>query len=61
MWNCYIQAPLSIIQGGRSFNSGKPVTKNSFLYTFDESGDYCVASQGAPGHAGTITVLEKGE
>ena len=53
-----LQAPLSVIQGGQSFNSGRPVAKNSFLYTFDEPGMYCVASQGAPGFAGTVTVID---
>ncbi|XP_067685414.1 uncharacterized protein [Haliotis asinina] len=50
--------PLNVIQGALSFNSGKPVTNNSFLYTFDEEGNYTVASQGAPGFACTIVVMD---
>ncbi len=56
-----IQTPLSVIQGGKSFNSGKPVAKNSFLYTFDDPGMYCVASQGAPGFCATVAVLSNGK
>ena len=56
-----MQSPLSVIQGGRSFNSGRPVPNNSFLYTFDEMGTYCVASQGAPGYAGVVNVLVDGK
>ena len=52
--------PLNIIHGTNSFNSGKPVPNNSFLYTFDNIGPYTVASQGAPGFSCTIFVLEKG-
>ena len=55
------QAPLSVIQGGRSFNSGRPTPQNSFLYTFDDPGTYCVASQGAPGFAGTVHVIDEGQ
>ncbi|XP_064633270.1 uncharacterized protein LOC135491376 [Lineus longissimus] len=51
--------PLSVIQGAKSFNSGKPVASNSFLYTFDDTGVFCVASQGAPGFAGVVNVLGK--
>ncbi|XP_046358181.2 uncharacterized protein LOC124136325 [Haliotis rufescens] len=50
--------PLNVIQGAQSFNSGKPVANNSFLYTFDEEGAYTVASQGAPGFACTISVMD---
>ncbi|ELT90741.1 hypothetical protein CAPTEDRAFT_219540 [Capitella teleta] len=52
-------APLSVIQGTRSFNSGRPTPQNSFLYTFDDPGTYCVASQGSPGYAGTVCVIEE--
>ena len=55
------QAPLSVIQGGLSFNSGRPTPHNSFLYTFDDPGAFCVASQGAPGYAGTINVIDEGK
>ena len=55
------QKPLSVIQGGKSFNSGRPVPNNSFLYTFDEPGNYCVASQGAPGFAGNVQVMQDGK
>ncbi len=59
--SCCLQTPLSVIQGGKSFNSGKPVARNSFLYTFDDPGMYCVASQGGPGFCGTVSVLKDGE
>ena len=50
-----------MIHGAKSFNSGKPVPNNSFLYTFDEDGSYTVASQGAPGFFCTVVVLDVGE
>ena len=50
-----------MIQGAQSFNSGKPVPNNSFLYTFDENGKFTVASQGAPGYACTVVVLDVGK
>ena len=56
----FLQSPLSAVQGGLSFNSGRPVPRNSFLYTFDDPGTFCVASQGAPGFACTIKVLNEG-
>ena len=56
-----LQTPLSVIQGGKSFNSGKPISRNSFLYTFDDPGMFCVASQGAPGFCGTVSVLSDGK
>lgn len=34
------------IQGTNGFNSGKPVLNNSFLYTFEEEGQFCVLSEG---------------
>ncbi|XP_052779768.1 uncharacterized protein LOC128217013 isoform X4 [Mya arenaria] len=52
--------PLNVIHGPKSFNSGKPVGNNSFLYTFDEDGSYTVASQGAPGFYCTIVVMDVG-
>ena len=55
------QEPLNVIHGAKSFNSGKPVPNNSFLYTFDEDGSYTVASQGAPGFFCTVVVLDVGE
>lgn len=59
---CYFfQEPLNVIHGAKSFNSGKPVPNNSFLYTFDEDGSYTVASQGAPGFFCTIVVLDVGK
>lgn len=33
---------------------------NSYIYTFDDVGYFCVASQGAPGYAGTVTVINAG-
>ena len=54
------QEPLNVIHGAKSFNSGKPVANNSFLYTFDEDGSYTVASQGAPGFYCTIVVMDVG-
>ena len=57
----FLQAPLNVIQGSRSFNSGKLVKNNSFLYTFDEAGKFSVASQGAPGFAAVIHILEEGK
>ncbi|XP_041347758.1 uncharacterized protein LOC121367568 [Gigantopelta aegis] len=52
------EQPLNVIQGAQSFNSGKPVPNNSFLYTFDENGTFTVASQGAPGYSCTVMVLD---
>ncbi|CAH1782616.1 unnamed protein product [Owenia fusiformis] len=51
------ETPLSAMQGGKSFNSGRPMPNNSFLYTFDEEGTFCVASQGAPGFCGIINIM----
>lgn len=55
------QEPLNVIHGAKSFNSGKPVPNNSFLYTFDEDGSYTVASQGAPSFYCTIVVMDVGK
>ncbi|XP_012935394.1 uncharacterized protein LOC101845075 isoform X2 [Aplysia californica] len=52
-------APMNVIQGPRSFNSGKLIANNSFLYTFDEPGSYAVASQGAPGFSCVVHILEE--
>ena len=49
------------MEGRKSFNSGKPVAANSYMYTFDDAGYFCVASQGAPGYAGTVTVIATGK
>ena len=38
---------MRVIDGPKAFNSGKPVLNNSFLYTFEEEGSYCVMSEGA--------------
>eukprot|EP00105_Crassostrea_gigas_P035802 XP_019919950.1 PREDICTED: uncharacterized protein LOC105321045 [Crassostrea gigas] len=53
--------PLNVVSGVKSFNSGKPVKNNSFLYTFDELGNFTVASQGAPGYACTVNVISTAE
>lgn len=55
------QEPLNVVSGVKSFNSGKPVKNNSFLYTFDELGNFTVASQGAPGYACTVNVISTGK
>lgn len=55
------QEPLNVVSGVKSFNSGKPVKNNSFLYTFDELGNFTVASQGAPGYACTVHVISTGK
>ncbi|GFN84346.1 fibronectin, partial [Plakobranchus ocellatus] len=52
------EAPLSVIQGAKSFNSGKLLENNCFLYTFDEPGDFAVASQGAPGFSCVIHIRD---
>ncbi|GFR62052.1 hypothetical protein ElyMa_001861900 [Elysia marginata] len=52
------EAPLSVIQGAKSFNSGKLLENNCFLYTFDEPGDFAVASQGAPGFSCVVHVRD---
>lgn len=31
------------------------------MYTFDDLGHFCVASQGAPGYAGSVNVIGAGE
>jgi len=54
------QEPLSTISGNGAINSGRPVAQASFLHTFDDPGDYTVASVGAPGCAGNISVVEPG-
>ncbi|XP_063446523.1 uncharacterized protein LOC134726026 isoform X8 [Mytilus trossulus] len=51
------EEPLNVISGPKAFNSGKPTSDNSFLYTFDEPGSYTVASQGAPGYSCIVFVL----
>ncbi|ESO91438.1 hypothetical protein LOTGIDRAFT_153880 [Lottia gigantea] len=48
--------PLNVIEGIKSFNSGKLLRNNSFLYTFDDEGVYTVASQGAPGYSCNIYI-----
>ncbi|KAK3579080.1 hypothetical protein CHS0354_029940 [Potamilus streckersoni] len=50
--------PMNVVQGPKAFNSGKPVPGNSFLYTFDEDGNYTVASQGAPGFSCTVVCMD---
>ncbi|XP_025107507.1 uncharacterized protein LOC112572161 isoform X5 [Pomacea canaliculata] len=50
--------PLNMIKGPRAFNSGRPLPNDSFLYTFDEDGNYTVISQGAPGFSCTVNVME---
>ncbi|KAL3853216.1 hypothetical protein ACJMK2_016773 [Sinanodonta woodiana] len=50
--------PMNVVQGAKAFNSGKPVPGNSFLYTFDEDGNYTVASQGAPGFSCTVVCMD---
>lgn len=57
----FVKAPLSKVEGRKSFNSGKPVRSNSYMYTFDDLGYFCVASQGAPGYAGTVNVINSGK
>lgn len=54
------QTPLNMIKGPRAFNSGRPLPNDSFLYTFDEDGNYTVISQGAPGFSCTVNVMEVG-
>jgi len=54
------QEPLSTISGNGAINSGRPIAQASFLHTFDDPGDYTVASVGAPGCAGNISVVEPG-
>lgn len=44
-----------------AFDSGNPVKHNSYTYAFDEVGHFCVASQGAPGYAGSVNVIPPGE
>lgn len=56
-----LKEPLNVIHGAKSFNSGKPIPNNSFLYTFDEDGSYTVASQGAPSFYCTIVVMDVGK
>jgi len=50
-----------VVQGKNAFNSGKVVKHNSYMFTFDDDGHYCVASEGAPGYAGSVNVLGSGE
>ncbi|CAG5119537.1 unnamed protein product, partial [Candidula unifasciata] len=52
-------APLNPITGPKAFNSGKPLDNNCFLYTFDEAGDYTVASQGAPGYSCVVHIRDE--
>ncbi|XP_048739977.2 uncharacterized protein LOC125654190 isoform X5 [Ostrea edulis] len=53
--------PLNVVGGVKSFNSGKSVKNNSFLHTFDELGNFTVASQGAPGYSCTVNVISSAE
>jgi len=48
------------VSGNGAINSGRPLPQASFLHTFDDPGDYTVASVGAPGCAGNITVVDEG-
>ena len=38
---------MKVIEGPEGFTSGKVVLNNSFLYTFEQEGRYCVVSDGA--------------
>ena len=49
-----------MIKGPKAFNSGRPLANDCFFYTFDEEGRYTVVSQGSPGYACTINVVEVG-
>jgi len=51
---------LSTISGNGAINSGRPIAQASFIHTFDDPGSYTVASVGAPGCAGNISVVEPG-
>ncbi len=48
-----------MVEGVEGFNSGALTLNNNFLYTFEYKGEYCVASEGAPGHNCIIRVLDE--
>jgi hypothetical protein len=54
-----MQQGIKIIEGASAFNSGKSVLNNSFLYTFEEQGEFCVISENAQNTFCVIRVLEK--
>jgi hypothetical protein len=46
------------IEGPTAFNSGKPVTNNSFLHTFEQEGKFCVISEGAKNKYCIVNVMK---
>jgi len=54
------QEPLNTITGTGAINSGRPIAQASFLHRFDDLGNYTVASVGAPGCAGNVSVVDEG-
>ncbi|KAH9503746.1 hypothetical protein Btru_066540, partial [Bulinus truncatus] len=50
--------PLDKIYGKEAFHSGKLLPNSSFLFPFDDPGDYAVVSQGAPGFSCVVHVRD---